>query len=819
MKTAVIKNETEVYESDAFHIYLEMAKRFFETEETSLYVIKGWGFSNDGSAGKVKLNFDGEVLKLEETYATRPDIEKIFANRNISGEVGFHILVRIKKEDEKKVFKLSYESKDGLKSEIFADLSGLTTESNYLSKVEKEIRGDKVSVRGWAIFNPEASFERRKEEPFELFLTDEEGQTVDCELIRECRPDVVRQYALGDETIECGFEFIWTYDENKVYTVKVGKEGNFVIHTVDLPLMLAEEREKDRRYKNILHRLQKKDPYKKADDKMFIRREGLLNYFKLVKKRYTPIDAAYQKYYEKHRASKAELKRQAAEHLDGPTFSIVVPTYNTRPDFLRDMIDSVRNQTYEKWQLCIGDGSEGNKELEAILAEYHELDPRIVYTISEKNMGISGNTNVALRLATGDYIALLDHDDLLAPEALYEVVKVILSHEDADCIYSDEDKFTDEVKDHYQPAYKPEFNRDFLRSCNYITHLFVTKKSIVDKIGEFDPNCDGAQDFDFILRCTEQAKAVYHIPKMLYHWRCHPGSTALNPGSKNYAYISGVRAVKGHCDRMGVKYDNVGQLPNTVGIYRIDYTCEPKKVSVIIIKEDGKANTTEASLKEKASFKDYEVITSKDNTAKEINAAAKQATGEYLLFLRSNMELSKPDALEKLLATCERPEVGVVGGKVYYEDDTIYHMGLILGYHGTAGRLLAGRHEIEFGQYANAVLQQNISALLSVCMMVQKDIFEAVGGFNENYNKAFYDADFCLRAGAKCQIVVEPQAEFYIHTDKYPGCDIVDEFYPGYEADEARFKTEWKDAIEKGDPYYNPHLSLKRLSYDMKYKF
>lgn len=808
------------YASDKFHIYLETAKRFFETEETSLYVVKGWGFSQDGTAGKVKVNFDGEVLKLVEEYENRPDIQKIFSSKNINGDVGFLLFVRIRKEDEKKKFTLVYESASDDTRVMFADLTDLRTESSYLSKVEKEIHGEEISVRGWVINNPQASLERVKEGAYQLSLVNSNGEAVECTKEFECRPDVIRQYAIEDEFCECGFELRWKYDPTQVYNLSVGAENNRVNHVVDLPMMLAEEREKDRRYKNFCHMLQKKDPFRRQDDKMYIRREGLRNYLKLVKKRFMPIDAAYQRYFEKHRASKSELRRQAAEKIDGPVFSIVVPTYNTRSDFLRDMIESVREQTYDKWQLCIGDGSEGNKELEGILEEYHKKDSRIVYTICDKNRGISGNTNAALKLATGDYIALLDHDDMLAPEALYEVTKVIMSHEDADCIYSDEDKFTDEVKDHYQPAFKPDFNPDFLRSCNYITHLFVVKRTIVDKIGEFDSNCDGSQDFDFILRCTEQARNVYHISKILYYWRCHPGSVALNPGSKNYAYEAAVRAIIGHCNRKNVAYDSVEQLPNTVGIYRINYKLEPKKVSVVIINEGDKTiDTMEESLRGISKYKDYEIFVTENGTARACNDAAKKATGEFILFVHSNMEILRPDFLEKLLATCERPEVGVVGGKVYYEDDTIYHLGVVLGYHKLAGRLLAGRHEIEFGQYANAVLQQNISAVLSVCMMVKKSVYEEFEGFDEGFGKAFYDIDFCLRVGKNTAIVLEPQAEARIHINKYPGCDIVDEKYDGYEEDVEYMKEKWRDAIQKGDPFYNPHLSLKRLSYDMKYEF
>ena len=821
MSSKPIHQEKTEYISSKFHLYFETLKRFYETKDACLYVIKGWGFGQDGVAGKLSFEFDGEIVDVVEEYHSRSDIRKIFAEKNISGDVGFSVYVRTKKEDENKKFTISYESASGEK-EMVAEVTAMQTLPTFLFNVDEEfeLEDGKLLIRGWKIANPDASSAAKQNETVDLQLKDSAGNDIPFEREDVIRKDVIKQYGIEDLTLKCGFVLRWKYKEDEVYTLKTGEGENSVQKIFDIRLLQGLNREKDRRFLTRFSMWKCPDPLLKEDDKYYRETLGRSAYNEIVKKRLTPIDPEYQKYFDTHKASKAELRRQAAEKIDGPTFSIVVPTYNTRPDFLRDMIESCRAQSYPKWQLCIADGSEGNKELEASLEEYHKKDPRIVYTICDKNGGISINTNAALKLVTGDYIALLDHDDMLAPEALYEVVKVILANEDADVVYSDEDKFTDDVKDHYQPAFKPDFNKDFLRSCNYITHLFVVRKEIVDIIGEFDPNCDGSQDLDFILRCTEQARNVYHIPKILYYWRCHPGSVALNPGSKTYAYDAAKRAIVGQLTREGVAFDSVKDIPNSLGIYRVNYTLEKKKVSVVIIQKEGTKNTIEDSIRNNASYDNYEILYTENASAKACNEAVKKATGDYLLFVDSDMEVRSADAIEKLLATCERNDVGVAGGKVYYKDDTIYHIGVVLGYHELAGRLLAGRHVTEFGKYANAVLQQNVSAVLSCGMMVEKALFEKVGGFDPAFLGAFYDIDFCLRVQKEgYRISLDPEAEWTTNLEKYPECDIVDVPYKGYDTDVSYMKEKWSDAIAKGDPFYNPNLSMKRLSYDMPYDF
>ena len=789
-----------------------------------MYVVNGWGFDCEGVAGRVGFEFDGDIVDVKEFYEERPDLVKVFAEKDVivSGQTGFHVFLRIKKADENKRLKIVYLSKTKNASEVVAEITNIETLPSYLCHVEEDVKWDEknMAVRGWMISNPEASYEEKMDVDFPVDFRTKSGKAVNCTFKTVTRIDIVKRFHLSNESLCYGFELQWEYDPEEVYVLHMGTASNYKEEVIDVQKLFFEERESKRRYRNYFHMLKNKDEYLKEDDKKYRQKYGIGEYRKLLKKRFEPLDPDYQKYFEKNRASKSELKRQTKEKLTGPLISVVVPTYNTPIDFLHNMIDSVLSQTYSNWQLCIADGSEGNKELERILEEYHRKDARVVYTICDKNGGISGNTNAALKLVTGDYVALLDHDDMLAPEALYEVVKVINANEDADVIYTDEDKFINDLKDHYYPAFKPDFNLDYLRSCNYITHLFVVKKSIVDAIGEFDSECDGSQDFDFILRCTEQARNVYHIPKILYYWRCHPGSTALNPESKSYAYDAAKKALSNHLNRLHVAYDSVERITDTVGVYRVNYALEEKKLSIIILGTDKKKiEKTREAIKEKSDYKNIEILEACSiNPPARCNKLVKDATGEYILFVQEDMDVISADGVRKMLACCERDDVGAVGGKVYYDDDTIYHVGVTMGYHGLAGRLLSGRHLIEFGLYANAILQQNVSAVLSSCMMTKKSVFEELNGFDENFTGAFYDIDYCLRARDKHYlIVVEPEADFYTHRDKYPGCDIIDETYDGYEEDVSYAKKKWSDVLSKRDPFYNPNLSLERLSYDVRY--
>ena len=414
-------------------------------------------------------------------------------------------------------------------------------------------------------------------------------------------------------------------------------------------------------------------------------------------------------------------------------FSFVIPLYNTPEVYLKELLASIEAQMYSNFEICFADGSDKGDISKVI--EASSIADKVIYKKLDKNEGISENTNEALKLATGDYIVLADHDDLLTPNALYEFMKIIEANEDADVIYSDEDKISMDGKTRFEPHFKPDFNIDLLRSVNYICHLFATRRSLIEEIGQFDKNFDGAQDYDFILRCVEKARNVYHVPKVLYHWRCHMNSTAANPESKLYAFEAGKRAIKAHYDRVGI--DAVVEDGPAYGLYRsrLEIAGNPM-VSIIIPNKDhiDDLQLCISSIIEKTSYDNYEIIIVENNSEKEEtfkyydsitkdnskisvvvwenefnyslinNYGVSFAKGEYLLFLNNDTEVISSEWMDEMLSYCMRNDVGIVGARLFYPDDTIQHAGVVIGFGGIAGHTFIGQGRYEFGYFARAIL-------------------------------------------------------------------------------------------------------------------
>ena len=573
---------------------------------------------------------------------------------------------------------------------------------------------------------------------------------------------------------------------------------------------------------------------------------GVRGFYARLLERFEEREVEYQEWYEKNKPSEEELARQRKKKWKEPvTISVLVPAYRTPEVFLRQMIESVLNQTYPHLELCIADGSGENISVEKVVKEYQAKDQRVRYQRLEKNEGIAGNTNAAIRMATGDYLALFDHDDLLAPNALFEVASTI-EKDKADVVYTDEDKVTSDLKEHFQPHFKPDFNPDLLCSNNYICHLFVVKRSLALKLGGQDPAYDGAQDYDFIFRCTEEAEKIVHIAKILYHWRVHQASTADNPTSKMYAFDAGKRAIEAHLQRIGAK----AEVSHTkdLGFYRVKYQVQGNpKVSIVIPNKDEKETLKKCleSIWQKTTYSNYEIILVENNSTtreirdyyqeldgkngvrvvywdKEFNYSAinnfgiSYAKGEYILCLNNDITVISPEWMEELLANCQRPEVGIVGARLYYPDNTIQHAGIVLGMGGCAGSLFVGLARSRGGYLHKAALQQDLSAVTAACFMVKKEAFEKVGGFEEKLAVAFNDVDFCLKVRhAGYLVVYDPYAELYHHESKTRG-------YENTEAKKRRFQEEieymrchWMPDILR-DPYYNENLSLKASDYSLR---
>lgn len=592
--------------------------------------------------------------------------------------------------------------------------------------------------------------------------------------------------------------------------------------------------------------LKKVSPYNIKKGILYLRHYGPKEFWVKLTERFQADDVDYEQWYENHKALPEELEKQKNEKWKRkPLISIVVPVYNTPQVFLRQMIESVQNQSYSEWELCIGNASPENKEMKKILEEYKN-DARIKEIEIPENKGISQNTNRAMEIASGEWIGLLDHDDLLAPNALYEIAKVVNEHPDAEVIYTDEDKVTTDLKEHFQPHLKPDFNLDLLRSNNYICHFFVASRDLIKRVGGFRPEFNGAQDYDLILRCTEQAKQIVHIPKILYHWRVHKASTADNPASKMYAFDAGKRAIEEHLVRCRTK--GTVQHTKDLGFYRVKYeVCGEPLVSIIIPNKDQSEALKKCldSIQEKTSYRNYEIIIVENNSEEpetfafykkiagekikivtwegEFNYSAinnfgvRHARGDYLLLLNNDVEIINGDWLTEMLSHCQRKEVGIVGAKLYYPDNTIQHAGIIIGIGGIAGSVFVGLPRAFSGYLHKASIQLDLSAVTAACMLVKRSVFEQVGGLEEKLKVAFNDVDFCLRVREKGYLVVyDPYAELYHYESKTRGAEDTKEKIRRFQTEIEYMRSHWIGLLKKGDPYYNCNLSLTKWDYSLK---
>ena len=654
----------------------------------------------------------------------------------------------------------------------------------------------------------------------------------------------------------------------------------------------------------------------------------------------------YHKWFMARRVTAEELAAQRQQAFDyEPKISILVPTYRTPIPMLKEMIESVRAQSYENWELCIADGSvgarinadgsvEGEKAgsengvktgsesvtekdascasaaqsssagdsgngaavasgkqessagaapvspLENVLSEYHEKDPRVVYKVLDKNGGISYNTNCAFELATGDFIALLDHDDIIEPDALFEVVKKLQNRE-TKIVYTDEDKVSNNLKHFMDPNLKPDFSIDLFRSHNYITHFYVVGADIYRKVGGEDSMYDGAQDYEFMFRCIEKAlndagctfakrkaegasgsesdegnidfgadkarSVIAHVPRVLYHWRLAKGSTAENPESKMYAYESGRAAVEAHLKRMGIPAKV--EMTDMWGMYHAKYevTGNPM-VSIIIPNKDHTADldTCIRSIVNKSAYKNIEFIIAENNSESEEtfgyyekisaefpfvkivkwerefnyaainNFAAKSASGEYFLFLNNDTELISETAIGEMLAIAQRREVGIVGAKLLYPDDTVQHAGILLGFRGYAQHAFVGIGRNEFGFMVRARINCNYNAVTGACLMISKEDFEAIGGFSEDFPVAGNDVDLCLKVRKQEKLVVyNAFSEWYHYESKSRGYEDTPEKKERFELEVGHFRQVWSEKLAKTDEYYNPNFDMNAGPYEL----
>ena len=534
-----------------------------------------------------------------------------------------------------------------------------------------------------------------------------------------------------------------------------------------------------------------------------------------------------------------------------PLISILVPLYNTPQNFLSAMMGSVKDQTYKNWQLCLADGSDDQHSyVEEYCLKMAEADERISYKKLEKNEGISGNTNKCLEMAKGEYIALFDHDDILHPSVLYEYVKAI-NEKNADYLYCDETTFAgDDINRMLTMHFKPDYAPDNLRANNYICHFSCFKRELLEGTELFRSKFDGSQDHDMILRLTDRAKNIVHIPKLMYYWRAHAGSVASDITAKDYAIEAARGAVADSLRSHGFKNFRISSTRAFETIFKISYEIEGNPLISIVIPNKDHIDDLKrciTSIRERSTYDNYEIIIVENNSESEeifdyyrsiecdnirivryegrfnyskiCNLGVANAKGEYILLLNNDVQVITVNWLEEMLMYAQRSDVGAVGAKLYYANKTIQHAGVVigLGAHRTAGHTHYGQSRENLGYMGRLCYAQDVSAVTGACLMVKRSLYDKVGGLDESFEVSLNDVDLCLKLRHEGLLnVFTPFAELYHFESISRGLDDNGEKAKRYEEESARFREKWKQDLEAGDPYYNVNFSLDRSDYSLR---
>lgn len=683
-----------------------------------------------------------------------------------------------------------------------------------------------TTIQGWAA----------SREPLKVSVLGADGRELESKISFSPRSDVAFSFHEAEQLGDCGF----------LITVPVAKAGQTLVlrdGELEARCRIKETKEGDSRLALV------REYWNKG--MVYLRHNGVKQTFrKTVKKLQEERlkgNMSYEKWRGRHCPDAEELERQRNTTFTHKIkFSIVVPLYRTPENYLLELVDSVRAQTYPDWELCLSDGSGADSPLTGLLNRLAGEDKRIRPIHNGEQLRISENTNRAIVQASGDFLVFADHDDLLPPEALFFCAKELEEHPETEIIYTDEDKVSMNGKRYFQPHFKSDFNPDLLCSMNYINHLFVVKRSLQKEAGLLNAEYDGAQDYDFVFRCTERTDHIRHIPRVLYHWRSHDQSTAEDPESKLYAFEAGARAIRAHYGRLGIPA-RVEQ-GEYYGLYRSYYeTPGDPLISILIPNKDHIEDLKKCMASvERCRYTNYEFVIIENNSTEQEtfdfyreleqtdprvrmvyykgafnyadinNTGAKAARGEYLLLLNNDTEMIRDDCLSELLGYCMRPDVGIVGARLYYGDDTIQHAGVVLGYGGIAGHTFIGMDRRDNGYFSRIICAQDYSAVTAACMMVKKAVFDQVGGMTTELAVAFNDIDFCMKARAAGYLVVyNPYAELYHYESKSRGLEDTPEKIERFNKEVALFCSRWKEQMDAGDPYYNPNLTLDKADFSI----
>lgn len=706
------------------------------------------------------------------------------------------------------------------------------------------IRENSITLNGWVIG-------KTPESRADFGVEDENHNPVEFQCVSTRRDDVSQIYYKQVYDRDYGFDIQFPYERGCSYWLLIHCDGKTARVKYNEELIAKRASVAHKRMEKIRD-LMNMETVNVALD--FGKKHGLKALLLKSKHKLQGLDNDYDygEWYDLTKPTEEELEKQRQTVFPyQPKLSIVIPAYKTPEKYLREMLDSILHQTYKNWEVCVANGSpkgEG-RTVEKVMKQYREKDARFRYCNIGENLGISGNTNAAIEMADGDYIVLADHDDTLPEHALYEVAAAINDHPQSDVIYSDEDKLDMDGGALFDPHFKPDFNPDLLTSVNYICHLFVVKRELLEQVGGFRHEFDGAQDYDFIFRCTEAAKEIRHIPKVLYHWRCHQDSTASNPESKLYAFEAGARAIMAHYERCGIPAKKVEKGVD-YGIYHTTFEIQGTPlVSVVIPNKDHHKDLDLCmrTMITRATYKNLEFVVIENNSTepetfayyekiqKEFpqvrvvtwerefnysainNFGAEYAKGEYLLFLNNDTEIIEPSMIEEMLGFCQREDVGITGARLLYQDDTIQHAGVVVGFGGIAGHTFIGLHEAENSYFHRAMCAQDYSAVTAACMMTKASVFREVGGFTEELAVAFNDIDYCMKVRAAGKLVVyAPYAKLYHYESKSRGLEDTPEKVARFNREIAIFARRWPGILQEGDPYYNPNLTLRKSNFALR---
>ncbi len=815
---------------DTDRFFVEKLRFHLKKEETLVFV--GWFYDGKAEGHQLIAELDGERLLVDVSVNRGVEVRQKYIGcaREIDEEVVGQITLPAAWREHKRLAISSV--RDGARASRtsfrVSRLSRLASEVEYyIENCHRD--GDLVTVTGWCMADGDSKVE----------LLGEDRQPVTEKVEHYRRRDLLPVFPECDEGARPGFKvqakcpkgrpaYLMMRNAEKVVCVRLRKwDGGSV------PQRVAE---------------------KAVDAWRYLRRNGLAATLRKIRGKLRKNNGeSYEAYLGKYAVTAEELEaqREKPPAYQG-VFSIVVPAYGTRPEHLRALLDSVMAQTCPNWQLCIALGRSDDEKRQAaileILEEYSRKDKRICYAALEENLGISGNTNEALSLARGDYIVFADHDDVISPDAIYSFAEEVAKDPSIDMLYSDEDKVDMAGRRFFEPHFKPDYSIDLLCSVNYICHLLAVKRGLLAAAGGLRKEYDGAQDYDLILRCAELAKNIRHVPKVLYHWRSHAESTAANPESKRYAFEAGRRAIEAHYERLSIPA-RVEDGP-FYGTYRTVYEWgDEPLVSVLIPNKDHAADLGRclSSLLDKSDYPNLEVIVIENNSeepgtfayydrlraerpnvrvvkyeggfnfSKINNFGARHARGEYLLLLNNDTEFIDGGTVREMMGYGMRGDVGAVGAKLLYEDGTIQHAGVVLGFGGTAGHAFLGKRRDDPGYFGRICCAQDYSAVTAACMLTRRDVFDAVGGFTEEFAVAFNDVDYCLKVRALGKLVVyDPYAELYHFESKSRGYEDSPEKVERFNEETALLISRWRGVIEAGDPYYNPNLTLDASDFSLR---